>query len=421
MKTTVHKKKSKTKNTMSSLKKEFPILSRKIHGKPLVYLDNAATSQKPQIVIDALVAHYQKHNANIHRAVHTLSEEATLAYEEAHVVAAEFINARSWREIIFTKNATESLNLLAYSLGEQLKEGDEIIISIMEHHSNFVPWQQVALRKKAKLVVIGLDQSRAHLDLQQLGARLNKKTRIVSLTHVSNVLGTINPIEEIIKLVRQKSPHACIIVDASQSAPHLPLDVQKMDCDFLVFTGHKVYGPTGVGVLYGKEKLLAALPPFLTGGDMIAEVRIEKTTWNDLPWKFEAGTPPIAEAAALAAALRFVQQKEWPTIVAHEKKLMSYAIAELKRIQGVTILGSKSSEERVAVISFTIEGIHSHDLASLLDAEGVAIRSGHHCAQPLLTSLGLHDCARISCALYNDRSDINRFIAALLRAREVFR
>ena len=219
---------------MSSLKKEFPILSRKIHGKPLVYLDNAATSQKPQIVIDALVAHYQQHNANIHRAVHTLSEEATLAYEEAHVVAAEFINARSWREIIFTKNATESLNLLAYSLGEQLKEGDEIIISIMEHHSNFVPWQQVALRKKAKLVVIGLDQSRAHLDLQQLGARLNKKTRIVSLTHVSNVLGTINPLNEIIKTVRSKNPQTQIIVDASQSAPHLPLDVQKMDCDFLV-------------------------------------------------------------------------------------------------------------------------------------------------------------------------------------------
>ena len=421
MKMVTRNKKARIENRKSSCKKEFPILSRKIHGKQLVYLDNAATSQKPKVVINALTEYYQQHNANIHRAVHTLSEEATLAYEEAHVVAAEFLGARSWHEVIFTKNATEALNLLVYSLGENVNEGDEIVISIMEHHSNFVPWQQLALRKKAKLRIIGLAQNNTQLDLQQLAAHLNARTKIVSLTHVSNVLGTINPINEIIKITHTKSPHARIIIDASQSAPHIPIDVQKMDCDFLVLTGHKVYGPTGIGVLYGKEKVLATMPPFLTGGDMIAEVRIEKTTWNELPWKFEAGTPPIAEAIALTAALRFIQKQGWRAIVAHEKKLMSYALEKLQAIPRITILGPKNAAERIAVISFTVEGIHSHDLASLLDAEGVAIRSGHHCAQPLLTSLGLHDCARISFARYNDIPDIDHFIAALQKARKVFR
>ena len=402
---------------ITELGKQFPILERKIHGKSLIYLDNAATTQKPGIVIDAIKEYYEQHNANIHRAVHTLSEESTLAYEHAHEAVAHFLNARSWREIIFTKNATESINLLAHSLGHGLKKGDEIIISIMEHHSNFVPWQQLAQQKGCTLHVIGLKDNK--LDLEELKKRLNAKTKIVALTYVSNVLGIVNPVKEIIKLVHATTK-AKVIIDAAQAVQHLPVNVQDMNGDFLVFTGHKLYGPTGIGVLYGTEELLEQLPPFMTGGDMIANVSVEKTTWNDLPWKFEAGTPPIAEAIALGKAVEFVQEVGLDNIQHQEHELMEYALNRMKDISGLTIYGSMNAHERVGVISFNVTGVHSHDLATLLDHEGIAIRSGHHCAQPLLNSLRIKDCARISFAPYNTKEEIDMFIAALQKAERVF-
>jgi len=402
---------------IENVRKHFPILNRLVHGKQLVYLDNGATTQKPSVVIESLIKHYSENNANIHRGVHKLSEESTLAYEDARSKVARFINAEDC-EIVFTKNATESLNLLAYSLGETLREGDEIILSVMEHHANLVPWQQLAKRKKIVLKFVGLEKNGSNkLDLEELRNLLNERTRIVSLTHLSNVLGTVNDVHTISKMVH--SVGARFIVDASQSVSRMKIDVNEIDCDFLVFTGHKLYGPTGVGVLYGKKDLLKFMPPFLTGGDMIKSVSLESSSWNDVPWKFEAGTPPIAEAIALGRSIEYVIKIGIDNINLHEKELIAYARQKFEDLDYVTVY-SPSLESHIGVISFNVERVHSHDVASLLDNEGIAIRSGHHCAQPLVNYLGIKDCARISFGLYNTKEEVDKFIIGLKKVKTFF-
>jgi len=403
--------------TIDNIRKEFPVLLRKVHDKKLIYLDNAATSQKPKRVLNKLLSHYTKHNANIHRAAHTLGEESTLAYEDAHKIVADFINAKSWREIVFTKNATEAFNLLSYSLGNSLRSGDEIVISIMEHHSNFVPWQEIAKRKKCKLHVIGMKNN--SVDIKELSKKINKNTKIVSVVHVSNVLGSVNDVKMISDIVHSRSS-AKVIIDAAQSIQHIPIDVQHIGCDFLVFTGHKIYAPTGTGVLYGKKEFLESMPPFMTGGGMIEKVTVEKTTFGEIPYKFEAGTPPIAESIALGEAIKFVKELGLNEIHSHENKLIKYALDKLKKIKGITILGSENAEDHIGVISFNLKGIHSHDLATILDQEGIAIRSGHHCAEPLLNYLGLNDCARVSFAIYNTKEEVDQLIKSLEKAKKVF-
>ena len=407
---------------------DFPILNEKVHGQPLVYLDNAATSQKPQAVMDAIMEAYCHWNSNIHRGVHHLSQVATMKHEEARRSLADFIGARFPEEIIFTKGTTDSLNALAFSFGESfVREGDEIIVSALEHHSNIVPWQMLCARKKAVLRHIPLRED-LRLDLEAFAAMLNERTRLVSVAHVSNVSGTIQPVEEIIRLAHEKGVPVC--VDGAQSVPHMRTDVQAMDCDFLAFSGHKMYGPTGTGVLYGKREWLEKLPPHEGGGEMIEHVRWSGTTYNDLPYKFEAGTPNFVGSRALKAAADYIQSIGWDAIEAHERELTEYCEERLNGLAGERISGLAegvrvyaAGQPKIGVISFNVykggELIHPFDVGALLDQQGVAVRTGHHCAEPLIDELGVPGTVRVSFGLYNDKEDVDRFIAALAKAIEM--
>jgi cysteine desulfurase/selenocysteine lyase len=401
----------KTEGTydVQAIRAQFPILSRKVKGKDLVYLDNAATAQKPLAVIDALVHYYSHYNANIHRGLHTLADEATAAYEASRTAVKDFVGASSPDEIIFTKGTTDSINLVAHSWGKSfLQEGDEIIITSLEHHANIVPWQMIAAEKKAILRVIPIDDN-GILDMEAFKAMLGAKTKFVSVIHVSNALGIINPVEEIIRLAHEQ--HAVVLVDGAQSSVHLDIDVQTLGCDFYVFSGHKIYGPTGVGVLYGRRDLLESMPPYQGGGEMIKEVRFDYTTYNELPFKFEAGTPNIADVIALKAGIDFINSIGKPAIRKHEEMLLEYATAQLKDIAGLRIIGDVKN--KVSVISFVIDGVHPQDLAILLDNQGIAVRTGHHCAQPLMHRLGIVGTTRASFAAYNTLEEIDVLTQAL--------
>ncbi len=391
---------------------DFPILTQQVHNRPLVYLDNAATTQKPQVVLDTMNEAYTTWNANIHRGVHHLSQVATEHHERARQSVADFIGAASSREIIFTKGTTDSINMLAFSFGEAMvHEGDEIVVSYLEHHSNIVPWQMLCERKKATLRVIPLREDLT-LDVDAFSSLLNDKTRLVSVAHVSNVLGIINPIKDLVRMAHEKGVPVC--VDAAQSVPHLPVNVQDLDCDFLVFSAHKIYGPTGLGVLYGKEQWLHQLPPAEGGGEMIEHVSFSKTTYNTLPYKFEAGTPDFIGTFGLQTALRYVEQTGRATIAEYEADLTRYMEAELAKIAGIRIYAA--GLPKAGVVSFNVGTIHPFDLGTLLDQQGVAVRTGHHCAEPLIDYLGVPGTVRASLALYNTREDIDAFIAALKKA-----
>ncbi|MSR86136.1 cysteine desulfurase [Candidatus Woesearchaeota archaeon] len=402
---------------MKNYKEDFPILKQRIKGKPLVYLDNSATTQKPKAVIQAITDYYEKDNANVHRGVHELSMRASIAYENAHKRVAEFIGAEE-EEIIFTKGTTESINFLAYVLGRSLKAGDEILLSEMEHHSNFVPWQQIAKEKGAKLKIIPITKE-FRLDMKAAENLLTQKTKILAITHCSNVLGTINPIKELAKMAHQVN--ATLIVDAAQSVPHMQIDVKELDCDFLAFSGHKMFGPTGIGVLYGKRKLLENLEPFMYGGGMIEEVTQEKSTWKDSPWRFEAGTPNIEGAIGLAKAIEYIQDIGITNIESYTGTLTEYALKELKKVKGIKIIGPQDINNRAPVISFTIQGMHPHDVGEILNQEGVAIRGGNHCAMPLMTSLKLDGTNRASFHIYNTKEDIDTLIKAIKKAQDIFK
>ncbi|MFC0299018.1 cysteine desulfurase [Geobacillus jurassicus] len=393
----------------------FPILHQQVNGHPLIYFDSAATSQKPLPVIETLDRYYREYNSNVHRGVHTLGTKATDAYEGAREKVRRFINAKSAQEIIFTRGTTSSLNLVAASYGRaNVKEGDEIVITYMEHHSNLIPWQQLAKQTGATLKYIPL-QADGTIDLRDVEATVTPAAKIVAIAHVSNVLGTVNPVREIARIAHERG--AVIVVDAAQSAPHMKIDVQELDCDFLAFSGHKMCGPTGIGVLYGKRELLEKMEPIEFGGEMIDFVELYDSTWKELPWKFEGGTPIIAGAIGLGAAIDFLEQVGLDAIAAHEHELAQYALERMADIEGVTVYGPK---ERAGLVTFNIEGVHPHDVATVLDAEGIAIRAGHHCAQPLMKWLGVTATARASFYLYNTREEIDRFIAALQKAKEYF-
>lgn len=400
-----------------AIRQDFPILHQEVHGRPLVYLDNAASSQKPRLVIDALDEYYCRYNANVHRGIHTLSEQATAAYEEARRKVARFINARSAKEVIWTRNTTESINLVAYSWGRaNIGPGDEILLTEMEHHSNLIPWQLLAKEKNATLRFIPVTED-GSLDLDDLDKLLTRRTRLVSIVHMSNVLGTINPVAEIGR--RAHAVGAKILVDGAQSVPHLPVDVQALDCDFLAFSGHKMCGPTGIGVLYGRRELLEAMPPFLGGGDMIKEVFLESASWNELPWKFEAGTPAIAQAIGVGYAVDYLNAVGMDAIHEHERELVRYALAALSQVDGLTLYGPPA-KMRGGVTTFNIPGVHPHDIATILDSEGVAIRAGHHCAQPLMRRYGVPATARASFYLYNLPEEVDVLVCGLDKAKTVF-
>ncbi|MBI5546393.1 MAG: cysteine desulfurase [Deltaproteobacteria bacterium] len=399
-----------------SIRADFPILLSEVHGKSLVYLDNAATTQKPRQVIDAISGYYLQTNANIHRGVHLLSERATQAYEQARVKVQRLLHAADAREIVFVRGATEGLNLVASAYGRKvLREGDEVLVTAMEHHSNIVPWQLLCEEKGAKLRVIPMSDG-GELDLQAYERLLGPRTRIVSFVHVSNALGTVNPARRLVELAHQAG--AIAVVDGAQSAPHLTVDVQALDADFFVFSGHKLYGPTGIGVLWGKRALLEAMPPYQGGGDMIRSVTWEKTLFNELPYKFEAGTPDIAGAVGLGAAIDYLDRVGLERAARWESELLGYATLRLREIEGLKVVGT--AREKAGVLSFVLEGIHPHDIGTVLDQEGVAIRTGHHCAQPALERLGLVATARASFAFYNTREDVDRLAAGLARVKEVF-
>jgi len=401
---------------VARVRADFPILARTVHGKPLVYLDNAATTQKPRAVLDAIQAYYTGINANVHRGVHELSARATDAFEAARERVRAFFHAASTREIVFTRNATEGINLVAHSFARPLlREGDEVLISAMEHHSNIVPWQIVCGMTGARLRVVPIDDA-GGLRLDELERLLGPRTRLVAMTHMSNALGTITPAAEIVRIAHRHN--VPVLIDASQAAYHLRVDVQALDCDFLVATGHKLYGPTGIGVLYGKETRLEGMPPFLGGGDMISSVTFEKSTWNALPYKFEAGTPHIEGAIGLHAALDYIDGVGLEAIAAHERELTAYATGVLQEIEGVRIYGT--APDKSSIVSFVMAGIHPHDVGTIVDREGVAIRTGHHCAQPVMDRFGIPATARLSIAMYNTREDIDRLGRALRRVREVF-
>ena len=401
---------------IKKIKQDFPILSRQIHGHPLAYLDNAATTQKPQIVIDTLVDFYSKHNANIHRGLHTLSDEATELYHQARQTVASFINAK-YEEIIFTRNATESLNLLSFSLSGKLKKGDEILVTQTEHHANLVPWQLLAKKTGATLKFIPVDE-KGYLKFSP--DLISAKTKIISLPHISNVLGLTNPVAEIFQIAKKTNPDIITILDAAQSVPHLKLDVHKLHVDFLAFSGHKIYGPTGIGILFGKKDLLEKLTPFLTGGDMIDTVTLEKATFNKLPEKFEAGTPNIAGAVGLAAAIKYVSKIGLGQIHTYEKDLTTYLLEQLRTLPNIKIIGDTNPKNRSSLVSFTHTFIHAHDLAQVLDSVGVAVRSGHHCAMPLHSLLKLNGSTRVSLSFYNTKDDIDRLILGLQKAEKIF-
>lgn len=398
------------------LRRDFPILQRKVHGKPLVYLDNAATTQKPRQVIEVLQRYYGEQNANIHRGVHWLSEQATAAYEEARENVARFLNAASSKETIFVRGTTEAINLVAQSYGRsRLKPGDEIVISTMEHHSNIVPWQMLREQTGAVLRVVPINDA-GELLMDEYAALLNERTKIVSVVHVSNALGTINPVREITRMAHEVG--AVVLLDGAQAVAHRAVDVRELDCDFYAFSGHKLFGPTGVGVLYGKEKLLEAMPPYQGGGDMISLVTFEKTHYNSLPYKFEAGTPHIEGGIGLGAAIAYVEAIGLDAIAAWEDQILAYGTKRLAAVDGVQLVGTAA--EKAGVLSFVIDGAHPHDIGTILDREGIAIRAGHHCAMPVMQRFGLPATARASLAFYNTREELDALAAALGKVRELF-
>ena len=402
----------------AALKKDFPILFQEVNDEPLVYLDNAATSQKPQQVLDALNTYYQRDNANVHRGVHTLAERATAKYEMTRQKVKTFINAKETAEVLFTRGTTTSLNWVAKSFGEaNVNEGDEIVISYMEHHSNIIPWQQLAKKQKATLRYIELTPT-GELDLASAKKLITAKTKIVAIAHVSNVLGVVNPIAELTEIAHQVG--AVMVVDGAQSVPHMAVDVQQLDVDFYVFSGHKMLAPTGIGVLYGKRSLLEKMEPIEFGGEMIDFVYLEDSTWKELPWKFEAGTPNIAGAIGLGAAIDYLTEVGMEDIHHYEQELVAYVLPKLQEIPGITIYGPTDPAKRTGVITFNLEGVHPHDLATAMDMEGVAVRAGHHCAQPLMNYLEVNSTARASFYFYNTKSDADTFIKALLATKEFF-
>jgi cysteine desulfurase/selenocysteine lyase len=396
---------------IEKIRAQFPILKQKINGKQLVYFDNGATSQKPQVVIDRLNDYYSNENANIHRGVHTLSQEATTAYEEARISIQRYLGAKHSHEIIFTKGTTDSVNLVAFSFGELLQSGDEIIITAMEHHSNIVPWQMLCERKGCVLKFIPMS-TKGELDLDAYSKLLSSKTKLVAVTHVSNALGTVNDVELIIKAAHNVG--AKVLIDGAQSIQHMPVNVVDLDCDFYAFSGHKLFGPTGVGVLYGKEDLLNAMLPYQGGGDMIKEVTLEKTTYNSLPHKFEAGTPHIAGGIGLGTAFEFLNTLDMEAVQEHEKELLDYATQQLEAIEGIQFYGE--AKEKVSVVSFLIEGTHPYDVGTLLDKMGIAVRTGHHCTQPIMDFYKIPGTIRASFAFYNTKEEVDIFIKALERA-----
>ena len=402
--------------TLDDIRADFPILGREVYGKPLVYLDNGATTQKPRVVVEAMTDEYYSVNANVHRGVHFLSQRATELHEGSREIVRAFINARSTAEIIFTRGTTESINLLASSFAEsQMREGDEVIVSVMEHHSNIVPWQLMAAKHGIVIKVIPMNDD-GELLLDAYRELFTERTRIVSVAHVSNVLGTVNPVEEIIRYAHEQG--VPVLVDGAQSVPHMPVDVQALDADFYVFSGHKVYGPTGVGVLYGKEEWLDRLPPYQGGGEMIQTVSFEKTTFNELPFKFEAGTPDFVGTTGLARALEYVSAIGMDKIAAYEHELTTYATNRLMEIPGMRIFGQ--AKEKGSVISFQVGDIHHFDLGTLLDRLGIAVRTGHHCAQPLMQRLGIEGTVRASFGLYNTKEEIDVLVAGIDRVRKMF-
>jgi cysteine desulfurase/selenocysteine lyase len=400
-----------------AVRSDFPILSRQVNGKPLVYLDSAATSQKPALVIDAMDDYYRRYNANPHRGVYVLSEEATAAYESARQRVAGFINAASPKEVIFTRNTTESINLVRYSWGRaNIKAGDRILLTEMEHHSNLVPWQLLAQEVGAFLEFLCIDDEGLLL-LDQLERKL-EGVKLLAITHQSNTLGTINPIKAIAAAARRAG--AMVLVDGAQAVPHMPVDVQDLGADFYAFSGHKMCGPTGIGVLWARRALLEAMPPFLAGGDMIKRVRLTEASWNDLPWKFEAGTPSVAEGIGLGAAVEYLSQFGMDSIRAHERTLVDYAMERLQDVDGITLYGPKDPELHGGAISFTVPKIHPHDLATLIDREGIAVRAGHHCTQPLMDRLGVPATTRASFYVYNQPEEVDQLVNGIQKAAKVF-
>ncbi|MGA9635788.1 MAG: cysteine desulfurase [Solirubrobacterales bacterium] len=403
--------------SIDEIRGEFPILAREIHGEPLAYLDNGATAQKPLAVIDALDRYYREHNSNVHRGVHTLSEEATALYEEARATVASHLGADR-RELVFVRNATEALNLVAYSWGRtNLSAGDRIVVTEMEHHSNVVPWYQVAQEKEAHLDWASID-GEGRLDLDAFAALLERGPKLVCVAHVSNVLGTINPIAEIARLAHDAG--ALLVVDGAQAAPKLELDMAELGADFYAVTAHKVYGPTGVGALFGRRELLEEMPPFIGGGSMIQKVTKELITWAGLPAKFEGGTPPIAQAIGFGAAIRWLEELGLPAVHAAEVELTAYALERVAEIPGLTVFGPPAGDERGGIVSFEMNGVHAHDISEILDRHGVAVRAGHHCAQVLMQQLGVPATTRASFAVYNTRAEVDRLVDALLDVRRVF-
>jgi cysteine desulfurase/selenocysteine lyase len=401
---------------VSRIRKDFPILRQKLHGRPLVYLDNAATTQKPQTVLDTLSRFYATDNSNVHRGVHQLSQRATEEYEAARIKVQHFLNAAQAREIIFVRGTTEGINLVAQTYGrQQVQPGDEIIISHMEHHSNIVPWQILCEEKGAVLRVVPINDKGEFL-LEEYEKFFNPRTRLVSVVHLSNALGTINPVRQIIALAHRWN--VPVLVDGAQAVPHLPVDVRQLDCDFYTFSGHKLYGPTGVGVLYGKASLLETMPPYQGGGDMISSVSFEKTTYNTLPYKYEAGTPNIGGAIGLGAAIDYLSGIGLEVVAAHEQQLLDYATAAVAAVPGIRLVGT--ARERAGVLSFVMEDAHPHDIGQILDQEGVAIRTGHHCCQPIMDRFHVPATARASLALYNNRDDIDALVAGLYKVKEIF-
>jgi cysteine desulfurase/selenocysteine lyase len=401
---------------VASIREDFPILGQRVHGKPLVYLDNAATTQKPQVVIDRLVRYYAEENANIHRGVHALSEQATATYDAARETVRSFLNAATRQEIIFVRGTTEGINLVAQTYGRtHVGPGDEIVISEMEHHSNIVPWQILCEEKHARLRVIPItDEGELRLDAYE--RLLNERTRIVSIPHVSNALGTINPVAEIVRRAHQRG--IPVVVDGAQAVAHMPVDVQALNCDFYAFSSHKVFGPTGAGVLYGRAALLDAMPPYQAGGDMIESVTFERTSYNELPYKFEAGTPHIAGAIGLAAAIDYVTAVGLDRIATYEQAMRAYGTEQLADVPGLRLTGT--ARDKAGILAFVLDGVHPHDIGTILDRAGVAVRAGHHCCQPLMSRLGVPATARASLAMYNTREEIDALVAALHYVREVF-
>ena len=399
------------------IRADFPVLNQIVNDEPLIYLDNAATTQKPQAVLDILNHYYLQDNANVHRGVHTLAERATAEFEAARKKVQQFIHANSNKEIVFTKGTTDSLNIIAQSYGQFIQAGDEIVISKMEHHANLIPWQQLVKRKQAVLRYIPLTAD-GHLDVQAAKTIINEKTAIVALAQVSNVLGTVNPVKEIAQLAHQHQ--AIMVVDGAQAVAHMPVDVQDLDCDFYCFSGHKMCGPTGIGVLYGKQTLLEKMEPVAFGGEMIDFVDLYESTWTELPWKFEAGTPNIASAIGLGAAIDYLEKIGMQTIHEYEQAIVAELLPKLQQIEGLTIYGPQNPAEHTAVIAFNLDRLHPHDVASALDMQGIAVRAGHHCAQPLIKELGCFATARASFYFYNTKEEADQLVAAILATKEFF-